>query len=359
VLKRLGNRLKLVTGGARDLPERQRTLRGTIEWSHTLLEEGERVLFARLAVFSGGRTLEAIGAICDAKGDLPVDTLDGVSSLLDKSLLRQEEGPEGEPRFVMLETIHEYARERLEACGEAEETRRLHAEYFLALAEGAEPELTGPDQLTCLERLESEHDNMRAALQSSLEKEPETAFRLAGMLARFWEIRSDFSEGSRWLEAALRQSARPDTVTEAATRAKLLSEAGTFAYYRADFDHAINWRTIAASPSRSCAWGPNTGKRAIMSARHRSLRRRYAPVLEPLSKDLPARPQRGGNVSSYGRWRFQEWCSLDGARDRSSVGGGSRQYAHSAKRGTAAMSRELMSSLRVQGDHPYPQSEEP
>ena len=229
MLERLGSRLKLVTGGARNLPERQRTLRGTIEWSYTLLEEGERVLFARLAVFSGGRTLEAIEAVCDAKGDLPVDTLDGVSSLLDKSLLRQEEGLKGEPRFVMLETIHEYAREMLEASGEAEEVRRLHAEYFLALAEGAEPELTGPDQLACLERLEAEHDNMRAALNWSLEKEPETAFRLAGMLARFWEIRSDFSEGSRWLEAALRQSGHPDTVTEAATRAKVLSEAGTFA----------------------------------------------------------------------------------------------------------------------------------
>jgi predicted ATPase/class 3 adenylate cyclase len=239
MLERLGSRLKLVTGGARNLPERQRTLRGTIEWSHTLLEEGERVFFARLAVFSGGRTMEAIEAICDAKGDLPVDTLDGVSSLLDKSLLRQEEGPESEPRFVMLETIHEYARERLEASGEAEEVRRLHAEYFLALAEEAEPELTGPDQLAWLERLEAEHDNMRAALQWSLEKEPETAFRLAGMLARFWDIRSDISEGSRWLEAALRQSGRPDTITEAATRAKLSSEAGTFAFYRADYDHAI------------------------------------------------------------------------------------------------------------------------
>ena len=238
MLERLGSRLKLVTGGARNLPERQRTLRGTIEWSYALLEEGERMLFARLAVFSGGRMLEAIEAICDAKGDLPVDTLDGVSSLLDKSLLRQEEGPEGEPRFVMLETIHEYARERLEASGEAEEIKRLHAEYFLALAEGAEPELTGPDQLACLQRLEAEHDNMRAALTWSLEKEPETALRLAGMLAHFWEIRSDISEGSMWLEAALRQSGRPDTVTEAATRAKALSGAGTFAWHRGDYDKA-------------------------------------------------------------------------------------------------------------------------
>jgi len=235
MLQRLGSRLKLLGGGSRDLPERQRTLRGTIEWSFALLEEGEQVLFARLAVFSGGRTLEAIEAVCDAEGDLPMDALEGVSSLLDKSLLRQEEGPEGEPRFVMLETIHEYARERLEASGEAEETSRLHAEYFLALAEAAEPELSGADQLACLERLEAEHDNMRAALTWSLEKEPETALRLAVALARFWEMRARFLEGSRWLEAALRQSDRADF----GTRAKLLSQAGTFAFYRTDFEHAI------------------------------------------------------------------------------------------------------------------------
>jgi len=126
ILTRLSNRLKLLTGGARDLPERQRTLRGAIEWSHDLLDDGERMLFARLSVFSGGRTLEAIEAICDPEGDLPVDALDGVSSLLDKSLLRQEEGPEDEPRFVMLETIHEYSREKLEQSGEAEEIGRAH-----------------------------------------------------------------------------------------------------------------------------------------------------------------------------------------------------------------------------------------
>jgi predicted ATPase/class 3 adenylate cyclase len=239
MLERLGSRLKLLGGGSRDLPERQRTLRGTIEWSHALLEEGEQLLFARLAVFSGGRTLEAIEAVCDAKDDLPVDALEGVSSLLDKSLLRQEVGPEGEPRFVMLETIHEYARERLGASGEAEKTRRLHAEYFLALAEEAEPELSGADQLACLERVEADHDNMRAALSWSLEKAPETALRLTGALAHFWEIRSDISEGSRWLEAALRQSDRVDAAaTDSATRAKLLSEAGTFAWHRGEYEQA-------------------------------------------------------------------------------------------------------------------------
>jgi predicted ATPase/class 3 adenylate cyclase len=240
MLERLGSRLKLLRGGSRDLPERQRTLRGTIEWSHALLEEGEQMLFARLAVFSGGRTLEAIEAICDAKGDLPVDALDGVSSLLDKSLLRQEEGPEGELRFVMLETIHEYAREKLQASGEAEQVRSVHAQYFLSLAEEAEPELSGAEQLAYLERLESEHDNMRAALSWSLESEPESALRLAVALARFWEKRSYFSEGSSWLEAALRLSESVEAATtEAATRAKLLSEAGTFAFFRTDFDDAI------------------------------------------------------------------------------------------------------------------------
>jgi predicted ATPase/Tfp pilus assembly protein PilF len=204
MLQRLGSRLKLLTGGARDLPERQRTLRATIEWSHALLDEGERVLFARLSVFSGGRTLEAIEAICDAEGDLPVDTFEGVSSLLDKSLLRQEEGPGGEPRFVMLETVHEFAREKLRQSAEAEEIKRVHAEYFLNLAEEADPELRGPDQLQWLERLEAEHDNMRAALTWALEhKEVELALRLGGALWWFWWMRSHNSEGRRWLEAAL------------------------------------------------------------------------------------------------------------------------------------------------------------
>jgi predicted ATPase len=139
MLGRIANRLKLLKRGARDLPERQRTLRGAIDWSHDLLGEEERTLFRRLSVFAGGRTIEAIEEICDPEGEL--DALEGVESIVDKSLIRQEEGPEGEPRFVMLETIHEYAREKLE------EIKRLHAAYFLALAEEAEPELVGPGGL--------------------------------------------------------------------------------------------------------------------------------------------------------------------------------------------------------------------
>jgi predicted ATPase/class 3 adenylate cyclase/Tfp pilus assembly protein PilF len=235
ILTRLANRLKLLTGGAKDLPERQRTLRGAIEWSHDLLDEGERTLFARLAVFSGGRTLEAIDAICDAEGDLPVDALDGVSSLLDKSLLRQEEGIGGEPRFVMLETIHEFAREKLEESGEAEEMKRAHAQYFLALAEEAYPGLKGANQLEWLERLEAEHDNMRAALSwASDRKETGMALGLGGALWRFWFFLGHFSEGRRWLEEALVIAGRGSPEA----RAMALAGVAALAFEQGELDRA-------------------------------------------------------------------------------------------------------------------------
>jgi predicted ATPase/class 3 adenylate cyclase len=235
MLQRLSGRLKLLTGGARDLPERQRTLRATIEWSYALLDEGEQLLFGRLAVFSGGRTLEAIEAICDSEGDLPVDAFDGVSSLLDKSLLRQEEGPIGEPRFVMLETVHEFAREKLQGSGEAEQIKRVHAEYFLTLAEEAYPELKRANQLQWLERLEVEHDNMRAALSWTLErKEVEVALRMGGALWGFWSARGYKSEGRRWLEEALAMDGRGSPEV----RAMALAGVGALAEEQGELDRA-------------------------------------------------------------------------------------------------------------------------
>jgi predicted ATPase/class 3 adenylate cyclase len=231
MLKRLGDRLKFLTGGARDLPGRQRTLRGAIDWSHDLLDEEDRHLFRRMSVFSGGRTLEAMEAICDAEGDL--DVLAAVESLLEKSLLRQEEGSEDEPRFVMLETIHEYAREKLEDSGEAVQTRRLHAEYFLALAEEAEPEFVGPDQIAWMDRIEAEHDNMRAALSWCMERREEWALRLAGALEVFWIARCHFSEGRRWSEEAL---TKVEEVSPA--RAKVLQGSGFMAYREGDYEKA-------------------------------------------------------------------------------------------------------------------------
>ena len=234
MLQALTEALKLLKGGARDLPTRQQTLRGTIDWSHDLLEEDEKTLFGRLSVFSGSRTLEAIEEICDPEGKL--DALEGVESLLEKSLLRQEEGVGGEPRFVMLETVHEYAREKLKESGEAEEIKRAHAEYFLALAEEAEPELKGPDQLEWLEKLEAEHDNLRAALSWSLEYgDAELGLRLAGALWSFWFVRGHLSEGQWWLEEAL---AKSGAAASASSRARALTGAGRLLLEQGNTDRA-------------------------------------------------------------------------------------------------------------------------
>jgi predicted ATPase/class 3 adenylate cyclase len=191
ILERLEQRLPLLTGGARDLPERQRTLRGAIEWSYELLTEEEQRLFGRLSVFRGGCTLEAAEEVCDAD-------LDTVQSLVDKSLLRHTE-----ERYWMLETIREYAAEQLDASSEADELRRRHADFFLALAEQTYPRLTGSPKNE-LELLQREHDNLRAALEYlELTSETQLRLQLAGALWKFWNMRGDIAEGSRRLESAL------------------------------------------------------------------------------------------------------------------------------------------------------------
>jgi predicted ATPase/class 3 adenylate cyclase len=235
MLSRLGNRLKLLTGGARNLPERQRTLRNAIAWSYEMLDEGEKSLFARLAVFSGGSSLEGIEEVCDPRGDLPVDVLEGISSLLDKSLLRQEEGQGAEPRLVMLETIREFALEKFDESDDIEVIKRAHADYFLALAEEAEPKLWGPEDAVWLERLEQEHDNMRAALARALEFEAaELALSLAGALRWFWNMGGYYGEGRSWLEAALAKEGG----ASAKARAKVLEGVGWLANQQGDLDRA-------------------------------------------------------------------------------------------------------------------------
>ena len=204
LLARLEQRLSVLTDGARDLPPRHRTLRAAIAWSYELLDAGEQRLFRRLGVFVGGCTLEAAPAVCNADGVLPVDVTNGIASLLDKSLLRLHAGAEGELRFVMLETIREYALERLAASGEMHVIRRRHAAYYLALAEEAEPQLRGAEQDRWLARLEMEHNNLRAALAWAFGGgDGEVGLRLAGALGPFWYVRGYFSEGRTWLEAAL------------------------------------------------------------------------------------------------------------------------------------------------------------
>ena len=207
LLARLGQRLAVLTSASRDVPARQQTLRSTIAWSYHLLDAHEQRLFRQLAVFAGGCALEAIEALCTSRDSEAEPVLDGAASLVDKSLLQQVEPNMGEePRFVMLETIREYALERLESLGETEAARGAHAAYFLRLAEEAEQGMTGPQQAVLLERLEQEHGNLRAVMQwsTSLAEEGKVmALRLGGALFSFWFGRGYFSEGRDFLERAL------------------------------------------------------------------------------------------------------------------------------------------------------------
>ncbi len=243
MLTRLNRRLALLTGGPRDLPARQQTLRNAIAWSYDLLEPTEQTVFHRLAVFAGGCSLEAAEAIIGGAGPVcEPEVLKTVAALVDKSLLRQEETTGGEPRFRMLETIREYALEQLEASGEAASLRQQHAAFYLALAEQAEPELFGPQTAAWLDRLEQEHDNLRATLRWFVEHaEVEHALHLGAALGRFWRMHGHLTEGRERLLALLSATGAGSHRTVA--RAKVLLAAGWLARDQADYNTA---RTLLA-----------------------------------------------------------------------------------------------------------------
>lgn len=202
---RLASRLQLLTGGARDLPARQQTLRQTIDWSYDLLSAPEQKLFRRLSVFVGGCTLEAVESVCDTKQDLGLDVLDGMASMVDKSLVRQIEQADGEPRFVMLGTIREYGLGKMAESGDEMQTKRAHAAYCLVLAEEGAAEDTGAHQTKWLDRFELEHDNFRTALEWLTETgNAEWGLRLGIALFRFWEMREDLAEGREQLGKLLK-----------------------------------------------------------------------------------------------------------------------------------------------------------
>jgi predicted ATPase/DNA-binding SARP family transcriptional activator len=203
----LDERLSLLTGGPRDAPIRQRTLRATLDWSYGLLDEPTQRLFARLSVFAGGFKLEAAQAVCADEGQ-ELDLLEELGALVDHSLLEQRAGVAGEGRFAQLEIVREYARERLEQGGHADALRSRHAEYFEALAERGDAGVKGPDQASWFARLEIEHDNLRAALEWALAAQPPLALSIAGHLRQFWRYAGYLTEGQRWLERAL--AATPD-----------------------------------------------------------------------------------------------------------------------------------------------------
>jgi predicted ATPase/DNA-binding winged helix-turn-helix (wHTH) protein len=205
ILDRLQNRLQLLTVGALDVPERQRTLRNAIAWSHDLLNEAERKLFRRFSAFVGGCTLEAAEAVCNTSRDLGIDLVDGLSSLVDKNLVQHGGGAETEPRFAMLETIREYARDCLADSGEQPAVRRAHAAYCLVIAEEGNPALSPEDRARWLAQCDVEIDNFRSALDWLFQTpDPEWGLRLCIALFLFWDIREHLTEARTRLETILR-----------------------------------------------------------------------------------------------------------------------------------------------------------
>jgi predicted ATPase/DNA-binding CsgD family transcriptional regulator len=249
LLERLDRRLPLLVGGARDAPLRQQTLQATIAWSYDLLSPAEQSLFRRLAVFRGGGSLEAAEFVASRGGAVagreerellpsirpavPSDILDGIASLIDKSLVRQEETAEGEPRIFLLETIAEFGLDRLAESGEAEETFTAHTDYFLALAEQARAKLMGPEFHRWMSWLEREHDNFRSALQWLWERrDVEQGLRLGRALSRFWFLGSHLTEGRAHLEAFLSLSEASAATIE---RARALHALGQLVYRQGDY----------------------------------------------------------------------------------------------------------------------------
>jgi predicted ATPase/DNA-binding SARP family transcriptional activator len=239
ILSELSNRLGFLTGGARDWPARQRTLRDTINWSYDLLEAEEQTLLERLSVFSGGCSLEAVQAVGDISDEMGV--LKVVESLVDYNLLKQSE-VRGEPRFGMLDTIREYALERLATRGKDEEytVRQRHAHFYLALAEEAELNVYSTEQVVWLNRLEMEHDNLRVAMAWSIDHAIDIGLRLAGALGRFWHFRGHHGEGQDWLAKALAKS-KSEGANLDSLRAKALDRASYLAFFMGDLEHAIAW----------------------------------------------------------------------------------------------------------------------
>ncbi|GAB4207598.1 MAG: hypothetical protein OHK0022_36070 [Roseiflexaceae bacterium] len=239
----LDDRLAVLTGGARDWPERQQTLRSALAWSYDLLSPEEQQTFRRLAVFANGFSLEAVAAVCsstqepatllDAGPAVTLPLLDLIASLIDKSLLLRHSGNDQEYRFTMLETIRAYALEQLHASGEERTVRARHAAYYLALAEAAKPEFYGEHQRAWVERVAAEQDNLRAALKWAKDQgEQELLWRLVDPMANFWRIHGNLSEGRAWVDLVLARPL-PDQA-----RSSLLESAATLAYSHGDYTAA-------------------------------------------------------------------------------------------------------------------------
>jgi predicted ATPase/DNA-binding winged helix-turn-helix (wHTH) protein len=262
LLARLESRLQVLTAGPRDVPQRQQTLRKTIDWSYGLLNGPEQKLLRRLAVFLGGCTLEAAEAVCNTRNDLGAEIFNVMSSLVDQSLVQQTEQGDGEPRFGMLETIREYCLERLTGSSEEQATRRAHAAYCLVLVEEGNPELSENERAAWLARCDIEHDNFRAALDSLIQSsDVEWSFRMCIALFRFWEMREHLAEGRARLESLLRM----DLCASPGERAKVFVYLSTFATVQRDFPAATEFleRSLSIYESLGDQWGVAVSMNAL------------------------------------------------------------------------------------------------
>ena len=239
LLARLEHRLSMLTGGARDLPARQRTLRDAIAWSYDLLDAEDRTLFARLSVFAGSFTLDAAESVTNSDGML--DVFGGIERLCEHSLLRQDEITGAEPRFAMLETVREFAAEQLSAAGHDDRIQDSHTQWFLALVETAVPHLSGPDERHWLSVLAAEQDNLRAALARGIASSPELAVRSVTAMTRYWSNRGDLSEAREWAERALVTA----HLASPTGRAAFLLAMSTIAFQQSDFPSSLAYATQA------------------------------------------------------------------------------------------------------------------
>ncbi|HKP54674.1 MAG TPA: tetratricopeptide repeat protein [Chloroflexia bacterium] len=326
MLTRLEKRLPLLVGGARDLPARHQALRSTMEWSYDLLTEDERTLFRLISIFVVGFTLESAEALWDNSEfsilnfeltsteaqefkiqNSKFTVLEGISALIDKSLIRRIDQPDGEVRFTMLETIREYGLEQLAAHAELEEVRQRHANHYLVMAETIEPELAGPTQGILMERMEREHDNLRAALTWAIERaEGEIGMRLGNALWWFWRVRGFLSEGRRWLDAVLALPLPLGEERFKLLRTAVLNGAGVIAYEQSDYAPAIrrHEESLALATQLGCKGGiaaslNNLGLIARAQGDYERARKLYEESLA-LRRELGDRWSIGINLENLG-----------------------------------------------------------
>jgi predicted ATPase/serine/threonine protein kinase len=296
LLARLESRLSLLTGGARDLPERHQTLRRTIDWSYELLGAAERKLFARLSVFAGGCTLEAAEAVCNAQEDLEIELMDGIASLVDKSLLRQVSSDDAEPRISMLETIREYASERLNDLGDKEVTGRAHAAYFLILAEEGFGSMDLAQRQCWTQVCEVERNNVRAAMRCLIASgNAEWAFRLGAAQLWFWEQQELFSEGRETLDAILKMPGAQEWSTG---RARVAYSAAVLGYRLGDDEYSLKLYDEALKIFQHL--GDRRGMASVMNALAVTAQRqkRYRDARELLESTVQLWLEQGDNASA-------------------------------------------------------------